>query len=124
MKRANNRRSFRWIAIGALVGLFAVACGDDGSASQPDGAAQTPSTTAGASGSTTTVPVKYDTNANFRWAYTVDTTSFDPDRITTSGSQVYLRPIYDRLVYLGYDLVPKPMLAKSWAIQDGGATLE
>jgi len=64
-----------------------------------------------------------DKNATFTWMYSVDTTSFDPDKITSNNSQMYLYPIYDALVYIDPDGKPQPMLAKSWQLTDGGKTL-
>lgn len=65
-----------------------------------------------------------DKNATFTWMYSVDTTSFDPDKITSNNSQMYLYPIYDSLVHIDADGTPQPMLAKSWKVSDDGNTLE
>lgn len=64
-----------------------------------------------------------DKAATFTWTYSVDNTSFDPDKITSNNSQMYLYPIYDALVYIDPAGEPKPMLAKSWEVTDGGDTL-
>jgi ABC-type transport system substrate-binding protein len=65
-----------------------------------------------------------DKNATFTWMYSVDTTSFDPDKITSNNSQMYLYPIYDSLVHIDATGTPQPMLAKSWKLVDNGDTLE
>jgi ABC-type transport system substrate-binding protein len=65
-----------------------------------------------------------DKNATFTWMYSVDTTSFDPDKITSNNSQMYLYPIYDSLVHIDATGTPQPMLAKSWKLIDNGDTLE
>jgi peptide/nickel transport system substrate-binding protein len=60
----------------------------------------------------------------FTWMYSVDNTSFDPDKITTTNSYMYLYPIYDSLVHIDEEGSPQPMLAESWKVLDGGNVLE
>ncbi|WP_433274303.1 ABC transporter substrate-binding protein [Actinosynnema sp. CS-041913] len=64
-----------------------------------------------------------DRNATFTWMYSVANTSFDPDKITTSNSWMYLYPVYDSLTRIDAAGEPQPMLAKSWEIGDGGKSL-
>jgi peptide/nickel transport system substrate-binding protein len=64
-----------------------------------------------------------DKSATFTWMYSVANTSFDPDKITTSNSWMYLYPVYDTLVRIDADGEPVPMLAKKWTIGDGGKSL-
>ncbi|WP_084210986.1 ABC transporter substrate-binding protein [Pseudonocardia acaciae] len=64
-----------------------------------------------------------DRSATFTWIYSVANTSFDPDKITTGNSQMYLYPIYDSLVHLDDKGEPRPMLAKSWTIGDQGKSI-
>jgi peptide/nickel transport system substrate-binding protein len=65
-----------------------------------------------------------DESQTFTWMYSVGNTSFDPDKINTNNSQMYLFPIYDSLVYLDDLGKPQPMLATSWKLSDEGKTLE
>ncbi|MBT2208014.1 ABC transporter substrate-binding protein [Actinomadura sp. NEAU-AAG7] len=64
-----------------------------------------------------------DKNATFTWMYSVANTSFDPDKITTSNSWMYLYPVYDTLVRMDANGEPKPMLAKKWKIGEKGKSL-
>ncbi|MDF5754334.1 ABC transporter substrate-binding protein [Spongiactinospora sp. TRM90649] len=64
-----------------------------------------------------------DENATFTWMYSVANTSFDPDKVTTSNSWMYLFPVYDTLTRLDASGDPQPMLAKEWKIGDGGKSL-
>lgn len=64
-----------------------------------------------------------DESATFRWMYSVDNSSFDPDHITTNNSQMYLYPIYDSLVHINEQGEPEPMLAESWEISEDGTSL-
>lgn len=65
-----------------------------------------------------------DESKTFTWMYSVGNTSFDPDKINTNNSQMYLFPIYDSLVYMDDSGKPQPMLAASWTLSDEGKTLE
>ncbi|PRZ42425.1 peptide/nickel transport system substrate-binding protein [Antricoccus suffuscus] len=65
-----------------------------------------------------------DPSATFTWIYSVGNTSFDPDKITTNNSQMYLYPIYDSLVHIDAKGNPEPMLAKKWSIDGKSMTLE
>ena len=64
-----------------------------------------------------------DPSATFTWIYSVGNSSFDPDKITTNNSQMYLYPIYDSLVHVDAEGVPQPMLAEKWTIGDNGLSL-
>lgn len=66
---------------------------------------------------------KVDESLTFKWMYSVDNTSFDPDHITTNNSLMYLYPIYDSLVYVNAQGEPEPMLAESWEVSEGGNVL-
>lgn len=63
-------------------------------------------------------------DGTFTWMYSVGNTSFDPDKITTNNSLMYLYPVYDSLVHVDAQGKPQPMLAKSWKVVDGGTALE
>src|SRR5665811_870644 len=99
---------------------FVTACssggGGGGSAGQSERAAQTeicPNVEESA----------IDPSATFTWIYSVANSSFDPDKITTNNSQMYLYPIYDSLVHVNAEGVPEPMLAEKWAVGDNGLSL-
>lgn len=64
-----------------------------------------------------------DPSATFTWTYTVANSSFDPDKITTSNSQMYLYPVYDSLTYANADGSIEPMLAKDWKVSEDGKTV-
>ncbi|MFI0405863.1 ABC transporter substrate-binding protein [Actinomadura sp. 3N508] len=64
-----------------------------------------------------------DRSATFTWMYSVANTSFDPDKITTSNSWMYLYPVYDTLIRMDANGEPTPMLAKKWEVGDGGKSL-
>jgi ABC-type transport system substrate-binding protein len=65
-----------------------------------------------------------DESATFAWMYSVDNTSFDPDKITTNNSQMYLYPVYDSLVHVDETGSPQPMLAESWELLEDGQAIE
>lgn len=142
------RRSI-WFLI--LIALFATACGSSGdneaarataAASTPNGSGDTstesttePNTDSGSDGDATAaftkqgvpaVPVadNYDPNGVFKWGYTVEATSMDPQRGSSGFDQNWLLPAYDRLVYIDPDGNPQPMLATEWGLVDNGAALE
>ncbi len=107
----------------ALAGLLLLvtACGSGGSgggtaAPAEDRKAQTSDCPEGTPG--------MDKNGTLTWMYTVDNTSFDPDRITTNNSQMYLYPVYDSLIRINSAGTPEPMLAESWKLVDEGKSLQ
>ena len=65
----------------------------------------------------------WDPNATFTWMYSVGNTSFDPDKITTNNSYMYIFPVYDRLVFMNEEAEPEPMLAESWELSEDGTQL-
>jgi ABC-type transport system substrate-binding protein len=65
-----------------------------------------------------------DRDADLTWIYTVDNTSFDPDRITTNNSQMYLYPVYDSLVHVNAAGEAEPMLAESWQLSADGRSVD
>ena len=58
----------------------------------------------------------WDNDASFTFVYSVDTTGWEPNSITTNNSYIYLFPIYDTLVHINEEAVPEPMLAESWEL--------
>lgn len=110
------------VAVLSVMALAAAACG----ASTTGGGASSGSGTASRVDQSSDCPTlgdNLDKSATFTWMYSVDNTSFDPDKITSNNSQMYLYPIYDALVYISPDGQPQPMLAKKWAVTDNGDTL-
>lgn len=65
-----------------------------------------------------------DRNAELTWIYSVDNTSFDPDKITTNNSQMYLYPVYDSLVHVNAAGEAEPMLAESWTLSPDGRSVD
>lgn len=135
-------KKFGWLCVGAsLVLLLAMAqgCGSDESGGNANGesasnAAATNSDGETGSGEQASAEVdeprcpeltgNIDESKTFTWMYSVGNTSFDPDKINTNNSQMYLFPVYDSLVYIDDTGKPQPMLAKSWQLSDDGKTLE
>jgi ABC-type transport system substrate-binding protein len=66
----------------------------------------------------------FDPAAELTWIYSVDNTSFDPDKITTNNSQMYLYPVYDSLVHVDPAGVAEPMLAESWTLSPDGTSVD
>jgi ABC-type transport system substrate-binding protein len=92
----------------SVVALVATACGGGGTSAGNQ---------AGASSD-------FDPNATFTWAHSVPIVSLDPHTTTNVYDYPYHFFVYDRLTYLDPKGEPKPMLAESWQVQDGGKTLE
>lgn len=99
--------------------LLATACGGGGGGT----AAQVEDRTAQTSDCPEATPTMNE-NGTLTWMYTVDNTSFDPDRITTNNSQMYLYPVYDSLIRINAAGTPDSMLAESWELVDEGRTLQ
>ncbi|WP_033288113.1 ABC transporter substrate-binding protein [Amycolatopsis jejuensis] len=107
------------VAAAATLLTITTACGGGGGA--PSGAAA-----AKQAADVACAPVDeaaIDKNATFTWMYSVANTSFDPDKITTSNSWMYLYPVYDTLTRIDAAGDPQAMLAKKWEIGDGGKSL-
>lgn len=123
MQYQKLRTAFAVMVAGALL---ATACGSDSSTSS------SPTTTASSGGdSTTSNPAggvtagetlsanrapEWDNDARFTFVYSVDTTGWTPNTITSDNSAIYLYPIYDTLVHMNVDASPEPMLAESWEL--------
>src|SRR5262245_25727013 len=58
-----------------------------------------------------------------RVAVSQEPDQLDPAKTILGVSNTVNELLYDRLVYLGRDGLPKPWLAESWTIDDGGKTL-
>lgn len=110
------------LALVAALVLSAAACGGGTGNNAASDKAQT--ARAASSNDCPALGSNVDENGTFTWMYSVDTTSFDPDKITSNNSQMYLYPIYDSLVHIDANGTPQPMLAKSWKVEDDGNTLE
>lgn len=98
--------------------------GDDGASDTEDTEDTDVVTTEGGSVPCPEGTDDFDPDATFTWMYSVDTTSFDPDKITSNNSQMYLYPVFDSLVHINELGEPEPMLAESWELVDDGAALE
>jgi len=137
-----NQRKWRYSAVVVSAMLFAAACG---SAADSDATATTapaadapaadaPAATTPAVDSETTVATvsevglgdiestskdlaeSWNNDASFTFVYSVDTTGWEPNRITTNNSFIYLAPIYDTLIHINEEAVPEPLLAESWEL--------
>ena len=64
-----------------------------------------------------------DPNAVFRFGDTLPITTLDPHKATGAGYNVWLFPVYDRLVHVGPDGSTQPGLATDWEFSDDGLTL-
>lgn len=113
-----TRNRTRATAVAGLL-MLVTACGGGGGGTQAAGEDRVAQT----SDCPPTTPT-VDASGTLTWMYTVDNTSFDPDRITTNNSQMYLYPVYDSLVRVNAAGTPEAMLAKSWQLVDAGKTLE
>ena len=114
-----RRRHMLAAAFACLALATATACGSSGSTTD----AGNPAAQEDATPCPAVNKADIDPTATFTWMYSVDTTSFDPDKITTNNSQMYLYPIYDSLTHIDAKGEPQPMLAKKWTVGDGGKSL-
>lgn len=64
-----------------------------------------------------------DPDAIFRFGDTLPITTLDPHKATGAGYNVWLFPVYDRLVHVGPDGTTQPGLATDWQFSDDGLTL-
>jgi peptide/nickel transport system substrate-binding protein len=100
------------VALVVSLGVLASACGGDGQGGESAGGSQDES------GGQDPAEVA-DRSAELTFAYSTGATSFDPHTTPNfSADQLYLRPVYDRLVTIGSDddgtPVLEPQLATSW----------
>ena len=110
-----------WLLI--AVALFAlVACGGDDSAKDA-----TSTTGSAASTSVATAPPapSTDPTATLKFAWGTNAGSnYDPHTAANPFVNVFLYPVYDRLINLSPDGKFEGQLAESWTFKDGGKTLE
>lgn len=66
---------------------------------------------------------EFDRDAVFRFGDTLPITTLDPHKATGAGYNVWLFPVYDRLVHVGPDGSTQPGLATDWSFSDDGLTL-
>lgn len=118
-----------WLLVSLLAGLailLAVACGDD----DDDSNGETPTSPATADATTpaataTTPAAQVDTTATLKFAWGTNAGSnYDPHTAPNPFVNVFLYPVYDRLINLTPDGKLEPQLAESWAFKDGGKILE
>lgn len=134
-----------WGAALLALSLTAAACGSDDDSA--DSVAPTPITTDGtdatdapdettAPGGTaatsdapsdtpapTDPPSDTDPDATFRFGDTLPITTLDPHKATGGGYNVWLFPVYDRLVHVMPEGQAAPGLATEWSFSDDGLTL-
>ena len=70
-----------------------------------------------------TAAADVDPDAVFRFGDTLPITTLDPHKATGAGYNVWLFPVYDRLVHVGPDGSTQPGLATDWSFSDDGLTL-
>ena len=70
-------------------------------------------------------PASVDRTATLTYgaSYFGTTTNYDPHKVATAIANVYLFPVYDRLVHLTPAAEPIPGLATSWEFEEDGAVL-
>lgn len=110
----------KFIGAVGLVAFAAAACGSTEPASESS--SSTP-TSIEVDSVPSTVVQDYDPEATFTFIYSGDSAVFDPDKITTNNSYLYLLPVYDTLVFINEEAVPEPQLAKSWELGADGKSL-
>lgn len=101
-------RKRRHIAVAGTMVLLTAACsaGDagDGNGGQGDG--------------------EFDPEGVFRFADTLPIDTLDPHTSPGAGNNVWLFPVYDRLIHLDHNAELVPGLATDWEFTDDGRTLE
>lgn len=70
-------------------------------------------------------PLAENTNPDgeFAWGYSAEVTSFDPHRGSSSFDNIWLSPVYDRLVYSNEVGELEPMLATEWETSEDKRTI-
>lgn len=97
---------WRHIAVVGVVALLAAACSSGGTAN----------TNGNRSG-------ELDPNGTFRFADTLPIETLDPHTSPGAGNNVWLFPVYDRLIHLNEEAELVPGLATEWQFSDDGRTL-
>ena len=64
-----------------------------------------------------------DEDATLRYGATIDASRLDPHRASSSTDNVWLWPVYDRLVHISPDGEAVPGLAEEWEFSDDGTEL-
>lgn len=121
------------LAIAMVFGVTACSSDDDDAAPAADTGSASGETTEtteappageGAAVSGCSEGVEYDPDATYTYAWSGDVSSFDPDRVTSDTSELYLPPIYDSLIYATPEGEFEGQLAESFELVDDGLTLE
>lgn len=117
------------VVLALLVGAAACSSDDDEAAPAEEPAAETTVSTEAPEGDGAAVGgcgegVEYDPDATFTYAWSGDVSSFDPDRVTSDTSELYLPPIYDTLIYAAPDGEYVGQLAESYELVEGDLVLE
>lgn len=100
----------RFLAFALLTVLLAIACAPPSSAPSPSGAATASAAATPQRGGTLVV------------AAGADPGHFNPAITTAGGTHFVADNLYNGLVFLDEKLEPKPDLAQSWTVSDGGRT--
>lgn len=124
-----NRGRGLAVVLALLVGAAACSSDDDDAAPAGEPSAETAESTAAPEGDTAVVTgcgegVDYDPEATFTYAWSGDVSSFDPDRVTSDTSELYLPPIYDTLIYASPDGEYVGQLAESYELVESDLVLE
>lgn len=117
------------IVLALLIGATACSSDDDDAAPAEETPAEETESTAPPDGDGAAVAgcgegVDYDPEATFTYAWSGDVSSFDPDRVTSDTSELYLPPVYDTLIYASPDGEYQGQLAESYELVDGDRALE
>ncbi|MBI5949992.1 MAG: hypothetical protein HY875_17790 [Chloroflexi bacterium] len=103
--------------------LAFTACGDDDDDASGDATAAP--TTAGTTAATATPASQTDPTATLKFAWGTNAGSnYDPHTAPNPFVNVFLYPVYDRLINFTPDGKLEPQLAESWAFKDSGKVLE
>lgn len=126
-------RTKKWAAVLLVGALAAAACGGDDSSdttspagtSAPDATDAPDSTDApdATDAPDTSEPGEPASDAVFRFGDTLPIVTLDPHKATGGGYNVWLFPVYDRLVHVSPSGAAVPGLATDWSFSDDGLTL-
>ncbi|GAA3731707.1 ABC transporter substrate-binding protein [Salinactinospora qingdaonensis] len=98
---------WRYVAVATVTALVAACSSTGGSTSGGGGGGEN----------------ELDPNATFRFADTLPIDTLDPHTSPGAGNNVWLFPVYDRLIHLSPDAELVPGLATNWEFTDDGTTL-
>lgn len=112
--------------MGALLLVFAGACGGDDDASSTTGGSDGSSSTA-SDGAGGREPTDVDPDGQLVFGINFGVNSFDPHLTTFAGDQLWQRQVYDRLLTLGTDddgkVTLEPQLATDYDVAEDGLSI-